>query len=1252
MKRPCVFWISLFLLVGLLSPVVWAQGNADKIEPELLAQFASGRVDFVVRFVEQADLSPAYEMSWEERGWFVYDTLQEVTARSQSRAKAYLDSRGLAYHTFIAGNELYVWAGDLLAANALAALPEVAYVWAARTFYINPIIEEDVSNVPEGIDALAWGIVDTQADQFWSAFGLQGDGIVVANIDSGVQWDHPALDQAYKCPGDPGNAACWFDPANVCGGTPCDNAGRGTFTMGTMVGDDDPALTWQAGMAPNAQWIACKGCETLACSEASLYACADWLLAPGGSPDNRPHVVNSSGGSDSGCDPWFLAKVQAWRAAGIFPTFPAGSATGCGSLGSPGDYQESLDSTGHNASRHHAYAQGPSCYGHEPYTKPNLTAPAVQICSALPGDGWSCNYSGTTVASPHAAGAVALLWSCQPALVGQIDPTFEALQDHADPPDPPNPPCGVPPDNEGTYEDGYGYLNVFSAGMAHCAGVQVGWLDGYVYDAGTSNPIQGASVTAAPGYAILATTDPTGYYTMTLPVGTYDVTASKAGYFSETVAGITITANVTTSQDFYLTWQGQWTPGPSNPPFQYNRFDGVFNPVDGLIYFPGGRTGGSTHDRSIYSYDPLNDLWADTTCDMMHNAASITAVLLEDDGTGRGEAIYVFGGYDVVAAVNIPHVQRYYPSQAGCVVETVTTDPYPDTSPADQVIDAGGVAEVNGKVYVFGGWENVTPYFSNKTWEYDPAAAAGSRWTELAATLTPARSYIQVAVQGGLIYAMGGHISYAGSDLVPTDVAQVYDPSNPGAGWTAIASMPVASAEGRGFGFDMDSLGVTAPWTGKIYVAGGGDWPDQSAEALEYDIATNTWDQAFPDLITARRDHAGAFVPLCTLDPTDGLPGMWVFGGRITGDNPPYGNPEYFPLPCAPLGPPTAAFTADPTEGCAPLEVQFSDESTGDPPIHAWLWEFGDGFTSTLQHPTHTYGVSGTYVVWLTVDNISGTDSVSDTITVLPVPEASFDYAPPAGLIPLTVLFTNTSAYAISPTWDFGDGGIGSGDTISHTYVSAGDYTVTLNVGSPYSCGDDEATSTVTALCDPVTGADFTWSPQDPVLPATILFTATASPPTATEPIAYTWDWGDGSLGSGATSTHSYAAGGDYSVTLSVSNSCGMADVTYLLRVCEPVHDAGMSWVPVTPTTGAVITFTGMAVGTGQFTYTWDLGDGTTAHGAVVTHTYTLSDSYTVVLTVTGACSQTTAIAVIRVITPVQRWEIYLPLVFKNASGR
>ena len=488
--------IIVFSMIALLSlahrdAAVAGQQNSDKIEGLLLEQLTTeSSTDFIIQFAEQAELSPAYSMDWDARGDFVYSSLKETAERSQENAKQTLDASGIKYQSFFTGNEIYVWGGDITLASDLVTLPEVSFIRTPRIYYIDPVENIDpFESITWAGDLLAthalttaaispdatidWGITDTQANQFWTRFGVQGSGIVVANIDTGVQWDHHALDQSFKCNSDPTNPACWKDPANICGGSPCDNNGHGTHTMGTMVGDDDPSLTYIVGMAPNAKWIACKGCESNSCSEPSLNTCADWILAPNDNPSNRPNIVNNSWGGGTS-DNWYVTKVNAWRAAGIFPAFSAGNTgvDGCTTIGSPGDYQESFASAAHDLSRTIAgfSSRGPSVFGHDPYTKPNISAPGVSICSTVPANGWNCGYSGTSMASPHTAGAVALLWSCNPSLVGQIDTTFKLLQNNTD--TAPAGTCGAPPDGQGNYTYGYGYLNVLSAGNAACGGWQ------------------------------------------------------------------------------------------------------------------------------------------------------------------------------------------------------------------------------------------------------------------------------------------------------------------------------------------------------------------------------------------------------------------------------------------------------------------------------------------------------------------------------------------------------------------------------------------------------------------------------------------------------------------------------------------------------------------------------------------------------------------------------------------------------------
>lgn len=135
----------------------------------------------------------------------------------------------------------------------------------------------------------------------------------------------------------------------------------------------------------------------------------------------------------------------------------------------------------------------------------------------------------------------------------------------------------------------------------------------------------------------------------------------------------------------------------------------------------------------------------------------------------------------------------------------------------------------------------------------------------------------------GLIYAFGGD-TWNGANLLASTKAEVFDPA--GGTWndTAIADLPAASGEGRAYGFDSSSSYRLA---GKIVLAGGGQWPADTNEALTYDVATNSYDTSFPNLNISRRDQAGFFVP-------DKQGTMWVFGGRSGADIPPFAPPEYF----------------------------------------------------------------------------------------------------------------------------------------------------------------------------------------------------------------------------------------------------------------------------------------------------------------------------------------------------------------------
>ena len=197
-------------------------------------------------------------------------------------------------------------------------------------------------------------------------------------------------------------------------------------------------------------------------------------------------------------------------------------------------------------------------------------------------------------------------------------------------------------------------------------------------------------------------------------------------------------------------------------------------------------------------------------------------------------------------------------------------------------------------------------------------------------------------------------------------------------------------------------------------------------------------------------------------------------------------------------GTPHASFNFNPTTGGAPLTVQFTDTSTGSE--GSWAWEFGDGGTSTLQNPTHTYNTPGSYNLKLTVYANPATGTGSSIIVrgpvvvtaVAPPPTASFTQSTNSGMIPLAVQFTDTSTGGpTSWAWTFGDGATSTSQSPSHTYSNAGTYTITLTATN--SAGHTASTSTVTASSTLIPTVSFTPSVTSGIVPLTVAFTDTST---------------------------------------------------------------------------------------------------------------------------------------------------------------
>ncbi len=558
---------AAFLLVGPVSAATLTNSNrvergaqaAAPVDKELLAKFKDGKPRFVVEFSAKADVGGAARgKAHAQRGAAVYKALTATAQASQAEAITVARSaKGSNPKSYWLTNSLLV-TGDAKLARRLAALSGVTSVHAQKIYpLVKPVKTSAVIQAVVGNPE--WGVEKIGADQAW-ADGITGQGITVANIDTGVEFSHEALVESYRGNNHDGTFSHdynWWDPAGICGGEPCDNVGHGTHTMGTIAGGDGPGpFTPDTGVAPGASWFAAKGCEDLGCSSESLLSAGQFVLAPtdlagnNADPSRRPDIVNNSWGSDDPNDTFYLEIVQAWRAAGIIPVFSAGNAGdfGCGTAGTPGNFTQviSLGATDIDDNIASFSSRGPS-----PTDKvsPNVSAPGVDVVSSVPGGGYAA-FSGTSMASPHATGTIALMLSSDTSLIGDFGTVLDLLNLTAI--DRPDDSCGTPDpsDNDPNFAYGEGRIDAKAAVDIAKDG---GTLSGTVSDAETGDPIAGAHVTANNGEREFnATTDGAGNYSLFLAAGTYSVSASAFGYALSLVTDVVVQTDETTDQDFAL----------------------------------------------------------------------------------------------------------------------------------------------------------------------------------------------------------------------------------------------------------------------------------------------------------------------------------------------------------------------------------------------------------------------------------------------------------------------------------------------------------------------------------------------------------------------------------------------------------------------------------------------------------------------------------------------------------------------------
>jgi serine protease AprX len=447
------------LLCGMLG-LSWLFSTSQaqyqaQIDPRVLEDTAGDKKAHFLVVFRQPDTMEARSpggIATDTRTAAVVDWLRSSAGISQRDVRAYLQNAGIEYTSYWVANAIAI-EGDYQLVARLAGFPNVRLIEPDRSFTVgleeNPIF-------PPGIKAPAaieYNLVQVRAPEVWVR-GKTGTGTVYAVADTGVFWQHAALVNQYR--GWDGVSAShaynWWDAihadingsANSCGynvAYPCDDYGHGTHVAGTGVGDD--GLGHQIGMAPGARWIACRNMDSGVGRPSTYIECLQFFIAPtdlnGNNPNSALHadVISNSYGCppEEECSSHALqTAVENVRAAGIFMSVSAGnSGPSCETISDPPALEASVFTIGAVDSGNSIVSfssRGPVTVDAVPVGKPDLVAPGYSIYSSLANGGYGYK-SGTSMAAPHVAGAVALLWSAFPSLRWNIAATESLLESTA-----------------------------------------------------------------------------------------------------------------------------------------------------------------------------------------------------------------------------------------------------------------------------------------------------------------------------------------------------------------------------------------------------------------------------------------------------------------------------------------------------------------------------------------------------------------------------------------------------------------------------------------------------------------------------------------------------------------------------------------------------------------------------------------------------------------------------------------------------
>ena len=538
----------LLVVVLLLAGTAWAGVITPGLEFQMQALDGNDEVKVLVVLRDQADISTMNQQlhdgraTRQHRHQAVLGALQDAAQRSQGALTDHLSARqsdgeirGFTTHWLI---NAVVVVGTVDAIRELALRDDVLVIEPDLKVELIEPLKSEKATPPGGHRGIGItpGVVAVGARRVWNELGIDGTGVVVGIMDTGVDGNHPALSARWRgLFADP--SECWLD--NSGQGTPnfpVDNGGHGTHVMGTITGlaPDDTI-----GVAPGALWIATNTINQGVSTEFDndVIESLEFFADPDGDPfttEDVPCVVQNSWGTFEGlgypdCFSYWWTAMDNCEAAGVVLTWSAGNeGPDAASLRSPADRADSpYNAFSVGSTQHYApYAissfssRGPSNCGGPYAMKPEICAPGSDIYSSVPGGGYEGGWNGTSMAGPHIAGVVALMCAANPDL--DHETIKQILMDTAI--------------DKGTAgEDntyGHGFVDAYEAVLGVMGGL--GTVSGTVTDAGTGLPLAGVQVGVIdrPTSRI---TDVDGTFQLMLPVGAWTLTFSLFAYGDETL---------------------------------------------------------------------------------------------------------------------------------------------------------------------------------------------------------------------------------------------------------------------------------------------------------------------------------------------------------------------------------------------------------------------------------------------------------------------------------------------------------------------------------------------------------------------------------------------------------------------------------------------------------------------------------------------------------------------------------------------